>query len=288
MALRGTLTHRKTRRLAAALHISNSYALGLLEALWHVTAEQAYQGNIGRLSNADIAMELYWEGDPDTLIEALLSSGWLDTHPLERLLIHDWHQHADYNLRRKLLKHHLKFITTDGEKEPVETRDNAPQPAETGDDASGRVKTRRKSIPEPEARARSQSQKTTPPDPPQAADWGDDDDDPDLVSRKLIAEIHPKHPVLCSRDLAITACFQEMEKYPTQKPGKLANEWRALHAKHSEEWRTNRAADPRSFIPHLHVWFKQGMYLQQNTRASPNAATAARPLGKPKTAEELL
>lgn len=39
MALRGTLTHRKTRRLARLLEVDGPTALGILEALWHVTAE---------------------------------------------------------------------------------------------------------------------------------------------------------------------------------------------------------------------------------------------------------
>ena len=39
MALRGTLTHWKTRLLANELGVSPAHALGLLEALWHVTAE---------------------------------------------------------------------------------------------------------------------------------------------------------------------------------------------------------------------------------------------------------
>jgi hypothetical protein len=54
MALRGTLTHRKIRTLTRILGISPCFALGIVEALWHVTAEQAPAGNIGRMSDADI------------------------------------------------------------------------------------------------------------------------------------------------------------------------------------------------------------------------------------------
>jgi hypothetical protein len=95
MALRGTLTHRKTRRLAQALKIPACYALGVLEALWHVTGEQAPSGAIGKMSNADIAMEMFFDGDPDELVKALIESGLVDAHPEHRLVVHDWHNHSD-------------------------------------------------------------------------------------------------------------------------------------------------------------------------------------------------
>ncbi len=95
MALRGTLTHRKTRRLAKALGIPVPCALGVLEALWHVTGEQAKDGGIGRMSNADLAEEMFWDDDADALVEALTVSGWLEKNKASRLYIHDWHVHSD-------------------------------------------------------------------------------------------------------------------------------------------------------------------------------------------------
>lgn len=81
MALRGTLTHWKTRVLADQLGISPAHALGLLEALWHVTAEDAPSGNIGRLSNMAITMQMFTDIDADRLIHALIKSGHLDRTP---------------------------------------------------------------------------------------------------------------------------------------------------------------------------------------------------------------
>ena len=95
MALRGTLTHRKTRRLAKLLSIDECYALGLLESLWHVAGEQAKDGGIGRLSNQDIADEMFYSGNADDLIKALVESGWLDTNSEARLYIHDCDEYAD-------------------------------------------------------------------------------------------------------------------------------------------------------------------------------------------------
>lgn len=95
MALRGTLTHRKTRRLAKLLGIPLPCALGVLEALWHVTGEQAKDGGIGRMSNQDLADEMFWDEDADDLVKALSESGWLQTCKECRLYVHDWHDHSD-------------------------------------------------------------------------------------------------------------------------------------------------------------------------------------------------
>ncbi len=129
MALRGTLTHWKTRTLAAELSIQPCFALGLLEALWHTTAELAPAGNIGRLPNRAIAMEMFYEGDADKLIEALIISGHVDKNEQHRLVIHDWLQHADYNTKRKVERRGESMV---------------------GHDASSPVITPHKSIPVPE------------------------------------------------------------------------------------------------------------------------------------------
>ena len=139
MALRGTLTHWKTRLLADQLGISPAHALGLLEALWHVTAEDAPSGNIGRLSNKAIVMQMFTDFDPDRLIGAFIASGHLDVHPVHRLLIHDWHVHADYNTKRKVERRGEAMHTARGDVAPVTKRD-----------ASSRVITQHESIPEPE------------------------------------------------------------------------------------------------------------------------------------------
>lgn len=95
MALRGTLTHRKTRRLARLLDIDEPSALGILEALWHVTSENQRDGGIGRMANEDIIEEMFCRKDPDTVIDALIKSGWIDEIEGCRLYVHDWHVHSD-------------------------------------------------------------------------------------------------------------------------------------------------------------------------------------------------
>ncbi len=102
MALRGTLHHWKTKLLAETLGIDPCYAMGVLEALWHATAELAPAGNIGRLPNLAIASQMGSRVDPDRLIAALVRSGHLDEHPEHRLMVHDWHLHSDDAADNKL------------------------------------------------------------------------------------------------------------------------------------------------------------------------------------------
>ena len=94
MAFLGVLTHRKTRRLASSLGISQCFAVGILEALWHVAQTQAKDGGIGRLSNQDIADEMFYDADADGLIWSLVDSGWLEEITDCRLYIRDWHEHS--------------------------------------------------------------------------------------------------------------------------------------------------------------------------------------------------
>jgi hypothetical protein len=112
MALRGALTHRKTRRLAKCLGVSNCYALGILEALWHVTAEQCPTGDITSLSAQDLAEEMFYEENPEELVKALIKSGWIDEageKKAKTLIVHGWSEHADSTVHIYLAKRLMLF-----------------------------------------------------------------------------------------------------------------------------------------------------------------------------------
>ena len=89
----------KLKRLKRRLQIPQYAAVGLLESLWHMTATQAPRGDIGKWSDEDIAANLEWPGDETELIEVLVGCGWLDEDPEHRLIVHDWDQHADSDVR---------------------------------------------------------------------------------------------------------------------------------------------------------------------------------------------
>jgi hypothetical protein len=108
---RGTPAHPKTAMLMAELSIPRYAAVGILESLWHWTAQFAKRGDIGRYSNHIIADSVGWTDDPDKLINALVKCHWIDTYAQDthgvrteclplggeapRLIIHDWPEHTD-------------------------------------------------------------------------------------------------------------------------------------------------------------------------------------------------
>ncbi len=177
MAIRGTLTHRKTRRLAKLLRIDPCFALGIIEAVWHLTGDQQPDGGIGRLSDEDICDEILYSGDSSQLIAFMVEVGLLDrTDQPHRLFVHDWHEWADYHVSSKLLKDRKRFangelpnlskygkdarakIIADYDGEPPTVREmrTTSEPAQPAHDAHGapnalsRARHGRASRPEPE------------------------------------------------------------------------------------------------------------------------------------------
>lgn len=84
----------KFMRLKRRLNLSHYKAVGLLESLWIITAQNAPDGNIGKFSNEDLAAMVEWEGSADELITGLIDTGWLDPCPVDRLVVHDWLDHC--------------------------------------------------------------------------------------------------------------------------------------------------------------------------------------------------
>lgn len=108
---RGTPDHPKVSVLMQVLVCERATAVGLLELLWHFTARYAPRGDIGRWTDDRIAAWLGWTGEPSAIVSALIHSGWLDVHPSFRLVVHDWHDHADDTTRKHLKRHRLTFIS---------------------------------------------------------------------------------------------------------------------------------------------------------------------------------
>lgn len=111
------MEHPKTLRLATLLSTPErpcdvAEALGILEALCnHFAPRFCPQGNVGKFSDQEIALGCGSTRDAHTLIAALRTAGWLDAHEEHRLLIHDWHEHADELVRKKLKYSGLRFLT---------------------------------------------------------------------------------------------------------------------------------------------------------------------------------
>lgn len=101
----------KFKKLQRLLGVSRIVTIGTLELLWISTQKNAPQGDIGRFSNLEIAIECEWEGDPDVLVDSLIESGWLNECEVHRLCIHDWEQHAPGWVIRQLKRHGKSFVT---------------------------------------------------------------------------------------------------------------------------------------------------------------------------------
>jgi hypothetical protein len=89
-------------------------AVGYLELLWHFTAEFAPQGDIGRFTDKRIEAGVSWSGSSGSLVSALIEAGWVDRNQQHRLVVHDWHDHADDAVRKKLNRAELPFLSYQG------------------------------------------------------------------------------------------------------------------------------------------------------------------------------
>jgi hypothetical protein len=80
-----------------------------LEAVWHFTGRFTPKGNIGKYPNQAIEAWVEWDGEPGSMIAALVGAGWLDCDSDERLLVHDWSQHADKATKQALSRAQQTF-----------------------------------------------------------------------------------------------------------------------------------------------------------------------------------
>jgi hypothetical protein len=85
--------------------------VGILELIWHFTAQFAPAGDIGRWTDVQIAEAVYWQGEATVLVEALVSAGWLDSHREHRLVVHDWWEHSEDSLHKRLARSVERFAT---------------------------------------------------------------------------------------------------------------------------------------------------------------------------------
>jgi hypothetical protein len=115
--LRGTPDHPKFVALQASLRLPRPHVVGLLELLWHFTSRYAPEGDVGRWPDAAIEGGCGWEGDHGALVSALVSCGWLDVDGEHRLVVHDWHHHADRHVRRRLAAHGRRPVGDEREPE---------------------------------------------------------------------------------------------------------------------------------------------------------------------------
>lgn len=112
--LRSALRHRKISRLAELLKIPRYAAVGLVECLWHLTAVQAPRGDIGKLTDQEIAEGVFWpKRNSKHLIDCLSSDHvrLLDRCSCHRLRVHDWYDHSDQSVKKTVAKYSTGFLS---------------------------------------------------------------------------------------------------------------------------------------------------------------------------------
>lgn len=109
---RTAIDHPKFRRLAQLLNVRMHVAIGVCELMYHFTSKHAIQGDIGKWPDEDIAVAVDWPAEnAGKLIEALVEVRLLDKSERFRLVVHDWHDHADDSTKKTLVNRKLKFVT---------------------------------------------------------------------------------------------------------------------------------------------------------------------------------
>jgi hypothetical protein len=148
---RNTPIHPKLIKLAAELKIRKYAAVGLLELLWHMTAQFAPEGDIGRFQDREISLQLDWGGDTTRLINALVNSRWLDKHPTKRLIVHDWSEHSDGSCDKYLSDYGRRYADGKPPRRKGDTPLQDSTPKTTSHDKSRQVVTSRdkSSLPKP-------------------------------------------------------------------------------------------------------------------------------------------
>lgn len=109
---RTAVDHPKIRQFARILGVPRYSAVGILELLWHFTARHSIRGDIGKWADEVICEAIDWPTERAAeLIEKLLQCRLLDKHRDHRLVVHDWHDHADESTKKTLAKHKMSFAS---------------------------------------------------------------------------------------------------------------------------------------------------------------------------------
>lgn len=109
---RNAPAHPKVDTLRSMLGLRKFQAVGILELLWHFTAQYAPRGDIGKHSDMHIAAFLDWpQKKAAELISALIECGWLEKNTEFRLIVHDWHHHSDDVCDKYLARCQLTYVS---------------------------------------------------------------------------------------------------------------------------------------------------------------------------------
>ena len=96
---------------------------------------------MGKYTDIQIEAWMEWRGEPGALIAGLVAERWIDPDPEHRLIVHDWHLHADKATKNALMRSKTSFLLptcTDGVRTlyPLPVPEPVPVPVLTAADAA--------------------------------------------------------------------------------------------------------------------------------------------------------
>lgn len=113
--------HPKTVRLMRRLNVSKNEAIGIIHQLWWWAMDFAPDGDLTRFDAEEIAIAVDYDGDPAALMDALISSGWIDKNPeTSGVSVHDWEHYGGKFLQRKLANAERMRNARAGNVQPIE------------------------------------------------------------------------------------------------------------------------------------------------------------------------
>src|SRR5690606_27297172 len=93
--------HKKLLRLVRYLQADKHKLIGHLHELWWWALDNVpADGNLGDLTDEEIAFAAEWDGDPKEFCRGLIEAGFIDETPSGRYL-HDWYDYAGKLLDRR-------------------------------------------------------------------------------------------------------------------------------------------------------------------------------------------
>lgn len=90
-------THRKTLKLKKLLAVETAAAIGHICCLWLWALDNAPDGFINDVAADDLAAIMFYKGDPENLLKALIEAGFVD----ENGRLHDWDDYAGKLIERR-------------------------------------------------------------------------------------------------------------------------------------------------------------------------------------------
>ena len=251
--------HPKTKKLARLLGVSLPAAVGHLHYLWWWALDFAQDGVLDKYDAEDIADAMQWEGDADQLVEALLSSGYIDDTD-DGLVIHDWAEYAGKLLERRAKDRARKRAAAEAAGVPSSIRRNSDGNDEESDETpSASFVTNQPTVPN-QPNTTNSTNRTEPTTPT---------GDAQALQERRFAEFWKAYP----KKVGKASCLKAWKKLkPTTELFAQIMET-LTKQKASEQWQREGGR----FIPNPLTWLNQGRWDDEPTEVG--AGAAAKPSG---------